>query len=186
MEYTLIRSSRKTISIQIKDGNLLVRAPRRMSQARIEAFLTEHRSWILSHIQKSRLSKAAAGEPLTEEEKKQLTTAAKTYIPARAAYYAQLLGVSYGRITIRCQKTRWGSCSAQGNLSFNCLLMLAPKEVLDSVVVHELCHRKQMNHSKAFYQEIYNVFPEYDLHHRWLKEHGEALLMRIPEKETAE
>ncbi|MDY3888895.1 MAG: M48 family metallopeptidase, partial [Agathobacter sp.] len=83
------------------------------------------------------------------------------YIPKRVAYFADIMGVDYGRITIRMQKTRWGSCSSKGNLNFNCLLMLAPPEVIDYVVVHELCHRKEMNHSKAFWREVERVLPDY-------------------------
>ena len=89
-----------------------------------------------------------------------------------------VVGVTYGRITIRHQTSRWGSCSAKGNLSFNCLLMLTPPEVIDSVVVHELCHRKEMNHSTAFYAHVLRVFPEYRTWRRWLKDNGPALLLR--------
>ena len=87
--------------------------------------------------------------------------AARRCIPERVRYYAPKVGVDYCSITIRCQKFRWGSCSGRGNLSFNCLLMLTPPEVIDSVVVHELCHRKEMNHSAAFYAHVLRVFPEY-------------------------
>ncbi len=100
-------------------------------------------------------------------------------IPERVKYYAPLVGVTYGKITIRNQKTRWGSCSANGNLNFNCLLMLAPPEVIDSVVVHELCHRKHMNHSREFYEEVRRVYPEYDRCHKWLKEHGSELMRKM-------
>ena len=89
------------------------------------------------------------------------------------------MGVSYGRITIRCQKTRWGSCSAKGNLNFNCLLMLAPPEVADYVVVHELCHRKHMNHGAAFWSEVARILPDYARHRAWLKENGSRLLARL-------
>ena len=106
--------------------------------------------------------------------------AAKT-IPQRAAYYAPLVGVTYGRITIRKQRSRWGSCSSKGNLSFNCLLMRAPPEVLDSVVVHELCHRREMNHSDLFYAEVLRVCPDYPARRAWLKENGDALLAMLPE-----
>ena len=100
-------------------------------------------------------------------------------IPERVRYYAERIGVRPKKITIRNQKSRWGSCSAGGNLNFNCLLMLAPTEVMDSVVVHELCHMKEMNHSERFYREVYRVYPEYDRCHRWLKEHGAELLARM-------
>ena len=84
--------------------------------------------------------------------------------------------MTYGRVSVRCQKTRWGSCSSKGNLNFNCLLMLTPDGVIDSIVVHELCHRKVMNHSGRFYAEVLKVMPDYAEHHGWLKEHGEMLL----------
>lgn len=122
--------------------------------------------------------------PLTEEEMGKLAEKARTYLPERVGYYAPKVGVTYGRITIRTQKARWGSCSAKGNLNFNCLLMLAPPQVIDSVVVHELCHRKEMNHSEKFYQEVLRVFPDYWDCHCWLKDHGETLMRRAPRTKT--
>ena len=98
-------------------------------------------------------------------------------IPERVKYYAPQIGVRCGRITIRNQKTRWGSCSAKGNLNFNCLLMLTPPEVIDSVVVHELCHLKEMNHSKKFYDEILRVYPDYKKWDKWLKQNGSGIMM---------
>ena len=80
---------------------------------------------------------------------------------------------------IRRQRSRWGSCSSKGNLNFNCLLLLAPPEVFDSVVVHELCHRREMNHSERFYAEVLHVFPEYWQWNRWLKENGKLLMARM-------
>lgn len=115
----------------------------------------------------------------TNEEIHEMADMALKVIPERVKYYAEILGVTYGRITIRNQKTRWGSCSSKGNLNFNCLLMCAPPEVIDSVVVHELCHLKQMNHSKAFYAEVLKVFPNYYKCHDWLKENGGALIKRM-------
>lgn len=85
------------------------------------------------------------------------------------------MGVSYGRISIREQKTRWGSCSSQGNLNFNWRLIFAPENVLDYVVVHELAHRKEMNHSKAFYAIVESVLPDYRVSRKWLRDNGDRL-----------
>ena len=100
-------------------------------------------------------------------------------IPERVAHFAPLVGVTYGRITIRSQHTLWGSCSSKGNLNFNCLLMLTPPEVLDYVVVHELCHRKEMNHSVRFWAEVEHVLPDYEIRRKWLRENGTALISRL-------
>ena len=186
IEYMLVRSNRKTVSIQLQpDGSVLVRAPLRMREADIRRFVQSKADWIEAHRAKLTERQAALSkiEKLTDQELDALHRQAKLVFPERVRYYAPLVGVSYGNITIRSQHTRWGSCSARGNLNFNCLLMLAPPEVLDSVVVHELCHRKQMNHSPAFYREVYRVFPEYDKWHQWLKQNGPALMQRLPEQE---
>lgn len=116
---------------------------------------------------------------LTMEEIRRLAQEAVRVIPERVAYYAPKVGVTYGRITIRNQRSRWGSCSSKGNLNFNCLLMLAPMEVIDSVVVHELCHRLEMNHSRRFYEHVLRVYPDYYRYHDWLKKNGTALMRRM-------
>ena len=118
---------------------------------------------------------------MTLDKIKALADQALEIIPTRVEYFAKIIGVTYGNITIRNQKTRWGSCSSKGNLNFNCLLMLAPPEVLDYVVVHELCHRKQMNHSKAFWTEVEKVFPDYKKSIKWLKEEGSQIMYMVTE-----
>lgn len=178
----LVRSGRRrTIGLEMKgDGRIVLRAPYGVSEARLAAFVESRRSWLCNHLNRIEQEKKnpPAAERLTDEAIRVLTKRAAEEIPKRAAYFAPLVGVTYGRITIRCQKTRWGSCSAQGNLNFNCLLMLAPPQVIDSVVVHELCHRKEMNHSSRFYAEVRRVFPEYDKWNGWLKQNGQALMRR--------
>ena len=178
MEYRILRSRRKTAALQITGEGLVVRVPVSMTDREVEAFVAGHEKWIRIHLEKAERARKNAGRPLTPAERRELARKAKEWIPQRVAYYAPLLGVDWGRITIRCQKTRWGSCSDRGNLNFNCLLMLTPPEVIDSVVVHELCHRKEMNHGKAFYGELLRVFPEYRRWNRWLKENGGAILLR--------
>ena len=181
MEYSVIRSQRKTIAMQIKRGEVIVRAPMRTTDAQIRRFVDAHRDWLEKHLPAAQAREAQYSDidPLSAEELRELGRRACQIIPQRVRYYAELLGVSYGRITIRNQRTRWGSCSAKGNLNFNCLLMLAPPQVLDSVVVHELCHRREMNHSERFYKEVYRVFPQYDQWHGWLKKNGESLMRRM-------
>ena len=115
---------------------------------------------------------------------RKLADQASVVIPKRVEYFAEKIPVTYGRITIRNQKTRWGSCSGKGNLNFNCLLMLAPPEVLDYVVVHELCHRKEMNHSERFWREVENILPDYRERKKWLKENGGRLIARMQVHET--
>ena len=177
----LIRSGRKTLALELKPEGLIVRAPHGVSRDQIEQFVSSHESWIRSHQEKleKAMSTLSSADRLSMEDIRSLAEQAMKMIPERVAYYAPRIGVTYGRITIRNQKTRWGSCSAKGNLNFNCLLMLAPPEVVDSVVVHELCHRKEMNHSKKFYEEVLKVFPDYWKWHRWLKDHGAALMKRM-------
>ena len=180
MEYKLIRSKRKSIGLEITDDGLLVRAPMRASKREIEHMIASHKAWINEKmtLRKQAHEAALSKGILSESDIRSLTAQAKEYIPQRVAYYAPLLGVHPGRITIRKQKTRWGSCSAKGNLNFNCLLMLTPTEVIDSVVVHELCHLLEMNHSDRFYANVLRVFPEYRKHHSWLKKHGPEIMTR--------
>lgn len=181
---TVIKSNRKTLAISIKeDLSVTVRAPRRASKAEIERILKEKEQWIQKHIslmkeKKSRLDEMKEN-PLTDAELNELKAKAKRIIPERVAAFSKIIGVDYGRISIRSQKTIWGSCSSKGNLNFNCLLMLAPPEVIDYVVVHELCHRKEMNHSKAFWSEVEKVIPNYKFYLGWLKEEGSLIMRRL-------
>lgn len=183
MDITVIRSNRKTVAIQVNtDLTVTVRVPRYTSRKDIERIIREKEPWIRKHLEQLRVqqeSYEAAEIPyLTAEEIESLADKARKYIPERVAYFAEHMGVTYGRITIRNQKTRWGSCSGKGNLNFNCLLMLTPPEIIDYVVVHELCHRKEMNHSKAFWNEVEKVLPNYRECVRWLKEEGSRIMWR--------
>ena len=181
ISYRLIRSRRKTLGMEIRDGQVIVRAPLRCSQQEIDRFVLSHKKWLQTHLAKAQTAQEQAREQglLSMDEIRRLGEQALKVIPDRVRHYAPLIGVRYGRITIRCQKTRWGSCSSKGNLNFNCLLMLTPPEVIDSVVVHELCHRKEMNHSQAFYAEVLRVYPEYHKWNQWLKKHGPAIMKRV-------
>ncbi len=180
MSYTVEvkRSERRSISLEIQpDGSVLVRAPLRMSMPRVRAFVERHRVWIERRLQA--LQAQPPVERLSEAELAALKKAASAVFSERAAFFAPRLGVRYQRLTVRCQKSKWGSCSGKGNLSFNCLLLLAPPEVLDYVVVHELCHLLEMNHSPRFWALVESILPDCAERRRWLREHGAALLARV-------
>ena len=181
VKITIIRTDRKTLSIQLKPGKIIARAPLRMKDKEICSFIESKKSWIEKNLAKMEKCEKAISEvqPFTQEEIKALAEKAKQIISERVRYYAPKIGVTHNRIAIRCQRTRWGSCSSKGNLNFNCLLALFPIEVIDSVVVHELCHRKHMNHSPQFYAEIEKVFPEYKKWHKWLNDNGGVYIGRL-------
>lgn len=177
--YQIIRSTRKTIAIQITPkGDVLVRCPNGMAAADIRRFVESKSAWIEKHL----TTKAEITDlPLfTAAQIQAMAQNALKVIPARVAHFAPVVGVTYGRITIRNQHSRWGSCSGKGNLNFNCLLMLVPPEVLDYVVVHELCHRKELNHSPRFWAQVEKILPDYRIRQKWLKENGSALIARLP------
>lgn len=175
----LIRSHRRTVSIEITgDLRVLVRAPIQMGDSDISRFLTEKSVWIEKHLAQMRARRDKLGPPMTKAELGRLAEAAAVDLTERVKRYASTLGVTVGRVTIRRQKTRWGSCSSKGNLNLNCLLMLCPPEVRDYVVVHELCHRKHMNHSPAFWAEVGRHMPDYDRRRKWLKEYGAGIMER--------
>ena len=186
--YKVRRSDRRTISMEITpDAELLVRAPLRVSSDEIRRFVASHEDWIRRNMLRMQEKKQARDaerarhpvQPLTEAQLRELAEQALRDFPPRVKHFAGIMGVAYGRITIRNQRTRWGSCSAKGNLNFNCLLMLAPEEVRDYVIVHELCHRLEMNHSPRFWALVESVLPDYRTRKKWLKENGQRLMEQM-------
>ncbi len=190
MDITVIQSKRKTMSLEInKNCEVIVRAPYGVSEGEIREFVYSRQDWIRVHLAKMRQRVQEQQErerrygkqpKLTEQELRELSQKAKTVLSQKALFYAGQMGVTYNRITIRCQKTRWGSCSSKQNLNFNCLLMLCPEKVQDYVVIHELCHLIEMNHSKRFWKQVENIMPDYRVYKNWLKEHGTELINRLP------
>ena len=160
MELEIIYSNRKTISITVKEGRVIVRAPRGVSRARIDSFVDKNREWIEKRIEitKNQRDPIAA---MTDAQVKQLREAARVYLTAKTEEYAKSIGLKYGRITITGAKTRFGSCSSKGNISYSYRLMLYPEAAIDYVVVHELAHLLEMNHSRRFYAIIEKILPDY-------------------------
>lgn len=178
--FEIIRSQRKTIAIEIKnDCRVIIRAPLRMSSQDIQRFVRDKADWIEKHLEIAKRRQAIVKDKFTDKEIKELADAAMQDIPERVDRFAALVGVTIGRVTIRNQKTRWGSCSAKGNLNFNCLLMLCPENVRDYVVVHELCHRKELNHSIRFWMQVEQILPDYRIYRKWLREHGSEIIGRL-------
>lgn len=183
LPYTVIHSRRKTCGISISsEGKLTLRVPLGTSSLEIQHILLEKQHWIITHYLE--VMEQARTRPVSDlndtqraASEKRYLEAAREYFPKRVSYFQSLTGGEYHRITIRDQKTRWGSCSARGTLSFNWRLMLAPPAVLDYVVVHELCHLTHMDHSSAFWQAVADVCPDYRTHRKWLKDHGHELVL---------
>ena len=180
VSYRLIRSRRKSVAVEIRDGEVTVRAPLRYPEEELQRLLWQRKEWISRKVklQQRQLESASAEGLLTDRDIAELTRQAQEELPPLVAKWASVMGVTYGRVTVRCQRTRWGSCSASGNLSFNCLLMLCPEHVREGVVIHELCHRLEMNHSASFYRKLSHFFPTWKACIAWLKENGSVLLKR--------
>ena len=159
--YTLIRSDRKTLSLEISPAlELIVRAPRLLPDAEIQRFIAAHAGWIDLHIQKQRQRLEAHPEP-SGEERAALIARAKEQLPPRVAYYARQMGLFPEAVTITGAKTRFGSCSDKNRICFSWRLMQYPPRAVDYVVVHELAHIRHKNHSRAFYELVASVLPDY-------------------------
>lgn len=160
MEYEVVYSGRKTLSLCVKDCKVIVKAPYGTKKQRIENLVLSHVDWINKHIEKQR-KKSEKIDSLDDDKIAELRKLAKEILPQKVAYYANIMGLKYGRITITGAKKRFGSCSSKGNLAFSYLLMLYPEEAIDYVVVHELAHLVELNHSPRFYKVVENILPDY-------------------------
>lgn len=159
--YRVIRSGRRTLALEItREGEVLVRAPYRLSDTVIEDFVRRHERWILTHKAKVQIRLAAHAEPTAAEEAA-LRQKAREILPGRVAYFSRLMGVSPRGITVTGARTRFGSCSAKGRIAFSFRLMDYPPEAVDYVVVHELAHLVHHNHSKDFYALVASVLPDW-------------------------
>lgn len=170
------RNDRKTLAITItREGTLLVKAPLGMQDREIVRFLKQKQYWIYKQT-KHVLEDMQKQVERSEEEIKSLKLQARRVLTEKTDYYKSLLGVDYQRIRISSQRTRWGSCSTRGTISYNWHLILMPERIMDYVVVHELCHLLEMNHSKRFWKKVGEVLPDYENRRKWLKENGNQYL----------
>ena len=168
MEYKIIYSDRKTLAISIIDGFPVVRAPRNMDSKTIEQIVLKHKKWIDSHVVSQKIKREML-HSLDESDIKAMKKTAKEYFEDKTAYYADIMGLTYNKITITSAKGRFGSCNTKGGICFSYRLMLYPEAAREYVVVHELAHLKEMNHSSKFYKIIERVMPDYKERKRMLK-----------------
>ena len=173
---SVIRSARKSLGLEVRDANtVLARIPTRVSDRELKAFVENHRSWILEKTavmaereEKRKSTPAPPPELLSKTDRMKI----QLKIGKRVRHYCEAMGVTVGYVTVKDQKTRWGSCSAKGNVNFNYQLAFLPDELLDYVVIHELAHRRHMNHSRAFWAEVEKYCPDYLERREQLKEYS--------------
>ena len=172
--YTIIKSARRTLGLEVRDGKVTVRVPDRLPEREAERFMMKHTDWIikkLSEDKQRQQQKSAYRIPEPQELTQSQIEQMKLEFETKTKKYAAQMNVTYGRITIRNQQTRWGSCSSKGNLNFNYRLFFLPEELRDYVIVHELSHRRYMNHSTEFWAEVEKYCPEYRIYRKQLKEY---------------
>ncbi|MGN8631475.1 M48 family metallopeptidase [Blautia sp. HCP3S3_G3] len=170
----IIRSARKSIGLEVRGEDVLLRIPARLSDRNLKQFLEEKKQWILeksAQMQERQEERETTGAVSPAELSAEEIEAIKEKIASRVRHYSRVMGVTVGRITIRNQRTRWGSCSVKGNLNFNYQLYYLPEELLDYVVVHELAHRRHMDHSAEFWAEVGKYCPDYKKRREKLKEY---------------
>ena len=160
--YELIRSRRKTLALEItKDCRVVVRAPLRMSEKRIQAFVESHGDWITRHLERRRERAASLPPPPTEEEIEALKARARAELPPKIAFWSGKMGVRPTGFKVTAAKKRYGSCSGKNSLCFSCFLMNCPEEAVELVVVHELCHIREKNHGPGFYALLERYLPDW-------------------------
>ena len=168
--YELIRSRRRTLALEItKDCRVLVRAPLRLSQAKIDAFVSSHEAWIQTHLEQQRQRMASAPPPPTPEDIAALKVRARAILPEKVSYWSEKMGVRPTGLKITTARKRYGSCSGKNSLCFSCFLMDCPEKAIDLVVVHELCHIREKNHGKGFYALLEQYLPDYKARKKLLK-----------------
>ena len=179
LQVQAVYSARKTMGLEVKpDGRIYARFPRRTPDKTARTFIREHSRWIVEKwlMMEQRREKTQMRPRRDYEENSALERIyrkrAKERLLEQTAYFAKIMNVTYGTVRLSSARTRWGSCSARGNLNFHWKLILMPPEVLDYVVVHELAHRREMNHSPRFWAIVEKVLPDYKERRRWLKENG--------------
>jgi len=184
-EYELIRSARKTLALYVRrDGRLEVRAPLRTSREHIDEFVRKKRDWIENA--RNRLAAGRKTIRLTKKEEAAYKKQAKACLEQKCRHFSEIMGLRPGEIRINGAKTRWGSCSRKGAINFTYRLMLVPEELADYVVVHELAHLKEMNHSGRFWSVVERIMPDYRARRKKLREFEKIEIIITEDENEAE
>ena len=168
MEFEIVRTPRKTVAISVKEGKVILRAPLLLTDKQGKKIIEAHREWIQKKLKQS-YERLANKPSFSESDIKALRKNARTYFIAETEKFSKIMNLKYGRITITGAKTRFGSCSSKGNISFSYWLMLYPERAREYVIVHELAHLLEMNHSKRFYSIVLEYLPDYKERRKLLK-----------------
>jgi predicted metal-dependent hydrolase len=171
---TSLRSRRMRLAVY-PGGRFVVSIPKRMDERHIDKFLLEKADWILAKIDAMKKKTPVEKTPITKLELKRLKVVALERVHRRLEYFNDYYKFTYHNVSIRNQKTRWGSCSRQGNLNFNVKIALLPPHLADYIIVHEICHLREMNHSPRFWKLVAETFPEHKELRRMLKKESLAL-----------
>ena len=167
------RARRYVIRVR-PDGHVRVTVPRWGSKREAALFVEQQRGWI--ERQRQRIRARAQETPqqpqLSPEEVRLLKQRARRELPAQLFAQAATLGLSVARVSIRNQKSRWGSCSPSGHICLNWRLVAFPEAVREYVIIHELMHLKRLDHSRAFWKLVAGACPDYEASRRWLRTHG--------------
>ena len=160
-EYELIRTNRRTLALEVTaDCRVIVRSPMRVSRKRIDEFVAAHTEWVDKHLARQQARQESHPEP-TAEERQELIRRAKEILPGKVAAYGAAMGLYPAGITITGARKRFGSCSGKNRICFSWRLMTYPEAAIDYVVVHELAHIRHKDHSKAFYDCVAQVLPDW-------------------------
>ena len=175
MEYKIIRTNRKTLALEINsECEVLVRSPLKCSENVISAFVSKHEDWIERNLKKcEERRKNAENYKIDESEKEKYIKLAKSYLPARTAYWSSVTGLVPTAVKITSASKRYGSCSGKNSICYSYRVMAYPEKAIDYVIVHELAHIKHKNHGAQFYKLIEKYIPDYIEYEKILKHKGE-------------
>ena len=169
MEYNIVRSNIKNIYIQIKNGEVIVKAPKRVSEKYIKEVVAKKEKWITKKLEEDKVKreKQKHEKPITQQEAIEL----KQIVLESANKYGKSIGEFPNQVTIKNMKYAWGSCTSKRNIAINMKLARMKKEIIEYVVLHELCHLKYMNHSEDFWRLVEKNMPNYKKLRKELKKY---------------